>query len=315
MLFRSVAASAVLATLTYALVERPIRARPTSRLQALSLITALSIVAVAARIITALDGVPERFPSVAAELLATRYDFKSDAHLGTCWLTATAGADGFDRTCLPTVGGLFVWGDSHAARLRPGIERMLGARSVIGSATRDVCPPSLRGDGPCEAGNRRVLERLATSPPATVVLFAHWSAYAPEIIDDLPALAARAHASGVRRVIVIGPAPKWPGKLPTLVYAAWRRGTIDQPFPRRLATELDEGARALDHRMAGLAWSTGVEYVSLVDLLCTREGCLTYVPDSATDLMSYDYGHLTTAGATVVARALRLTSESGPRSP
>ena len=50
----------------------------------------------------------------------------------------------------------------------------------------------------------------------------------------------------------------------------------------------------------------GVAYVSLLELLCNADGCLTYVPGSTTDLMSYDYGHLTTPGATLVARGLAL---------
>jgi len=43
--------------------------------------------------------------------------------------------------------------------------------------------------------------------------------------------------------------------------------------------------------------------VSLIECLCNAEGCLTLVPQSA-DLTTWDYGHLTTPGAELVARYL-----------
>lgn len=55
--------------------------------------------------------------------------------------------------------------------------------------------------------------------------------------------------------------------------------------------------------IGAVARSHGVGYFSLVHEVCNAEGCLTRVPGS-TDLFSWDYGHLTTAGAAFYAKRL-----------
>ena len=60
---------------------------------------------------------------------------------------------------------------------------------------------------------------------------------------------------------------------------------------------MDEYLRAM------FAHHPSVRYVSLIDCFCTSDGCLTRVPPSG-ELTTWDYGHLTTPGAEVVARYL-----------
>ena len=305
-----VVASLALAGLTYALVERPLRTRRASTTQAVTLATALVLVAAAGRIIERLDGVPQRFSTVAAALLERTYDYLSDAHAGECWLDTHAAADGFAATCMPAHTAIFVWGDSHAARLRPGIER--ATQAVIGSHTRDVCPPSLATTGDCLASNRATLAALARAKPETVVLFASWSAYPSEVIDELPRLAQTLVDAGVRHVVIAGPAPRWTTNLPELVYEAWSEQALHSPVPARLTSHLLDSVAAADRALAAVTWPAHARYVSVLSLLCTTLGCLTFVPGS-TELTAYDYGHLTTAGAELVARGLRLEQVSEAR--
>jgi len=53
---------------------------------------------------------------------------------------------------------------------------------------------------------------------------------------------------------------------------------------------------------------TSVGYVSVRDLMCNADGCLTHVGDGADQIVSFDYGHFTTAGAAYVAKRLLLPS-------
>ena len=49
----------------------------------------------------------------------------------------------------------------------------------------------------------------------------------------------------------------------------------------------------------------GVTFLSMDDLLCNEKGCLTMVgPKLETDLIVWDYGHLTTAGSKYVSERL-----------
>jgi len=42
-----------------------------------------------------------------------------------------------------------------------------------------------------------------------------------------------------------------------------------------------------------LSKDLGVTYISMTNILCNVEGCLTRVGDRAEDLVTFDYGHLT----------------------
>lgn len=298
-----VSGAVVLASLTY-LVERALRARRATLAQAVTLATCLVVIGASGRIIAGADGFPGRFPAAVRELLAYRYDYLADAHAGECWLSVRDPVSGFRASCFPAAEArpvLFLWGDSHAARLRPGLERV-APEYAIGSATRDLCPPVLDAPGTCGASNQEILAKLEAKPPAIVVLFANWS---DPSIGALPGLGQRLVVAGVRRVIILGPAPHWSPNLPVAMYEAWSHGTVTQPIPRRSAQHLDRGVFALDQRMRAMPWSRGVELVSVLDRLCDPAGCATYVPGTDA-LTAYDYGHLTTEGATFVARGLSL---------
>ena len=58
----------------------------------------------------------------------------------------------------------------------------------------------------------------------------------------------------------------------------------------------------MDAQMKLMKLPTGASYVSLVDKLCDEKGCLTMTgPDIETDLLVWDYGHLTLTGSQWVA--------------
>jgi peptidoglycan/LPS O-acetylase OafA/YrhL len=301
--------SLALAALTYLLVERPLRSREATGVQALALSLVLVAAAAGGRGVAAMDGFPGRFPVVVQTLLDYHYDFLTDAHAGECWIAAPEPATAFRASCFPSATEghpvLFLWGDSHAARLRPGVEAVYGQSYRIGSATRDSCPPALDAPGPCGEGNRFILAELVRTRPAIVVLFANWSG-GTEAIASVVRTSEELVGAGIPRVVIVGPAPHWTTNLPTAIYEAWRHGSVAQPLPQRLRSGRSMVPYDVERAMKGSTWPRSVEYHSALDLVCDGDGCLTFVPGSSTELMTYDYGHLTTAGAAVVARGLHL---------
>ena len=152
-----------------------------------------------------------------------------------------------------------------------------------------------------------MLEQIARMKPQTVILFAAWTHY--QVDWQSPTAAKTALLAtidalqrlGIGRIIVIGPAPVWKGGLPKLMYRAW----TDSPFhvvPERLATGLDPRVPTADRALHAELVPRHVEYFSMTDFFCTEAGCLTQVPASATRLVTWDSGHLTTDGAVFVAR-------------
>jgi lysophospholipase L1-like esterase len=64
--------------------------------------------------------------------------------------------------------------------------------------------------------------------------------------------------------------------------------------------------RKIDEAFAAMSNTADVRFMSAYDALCNDDGCLTHTPKSKAELLSWDYGHFTTAGARFVATLLQL---------
>jgi hypothetical protein len=91
-----------------------------------------------------------------------------------------------------------------------------------------------------------------------------------------------------------------------MINASWRdpRRRLPQRTRHGLSPGIERIDEAMAEAMARRSSGSGAAYVSAWRELCTDDGCLTYVDDRPDGLTSWDYGHLTTAGATYLARRL-----------
>jgi lysophospholipase L1-like esterase len=64
--------------------------------------------------------------------------------------------------------------------------------------------------------------------------------------------------------------------------------------------------RNVDEVLAAASAAADVRFVSAFDALCNEDGCLTHTPKSKAELLSWDYGHLTVAGARFLATLVKL---------
>jgi hypothetical protein len=60
----------------------------------------------------------------------------------------------------------------------------------------------------------------------------------------------------------------------------------------------------IEPKMRELAKKMGVRYLSIVDVLCNTNGCITRFGDTADKLSSFDGGHLTTHTSEYVVEQL-----------
>jgi peptidoglycan/LPS O-acetylase OafA/YrhL len=178
-----IAASFVLATLSWRFVERPLR-RPMPRIRLFpAAATAMAVAFGAGSIAASTDGLPQRLPVRLQRILAEEDDH--EPRIGHCFpLTARDVEAG--RPC--TIGAasnrptFLLWGDSHADAIIPPIDRIAkqAGRSGIfaGGAS---CAPLIGVTTPmatCRPFNDAV-KKLALSPTITdVILEARWAKYA-----------------------------------------------------------------------------------------------------------------------------------------
>lgn len=299
------AATVVLAVATYRLVERPVQRRDTSLRQFASLAIPLTALAIFGYVSISVD--PRAWiypPDIRAAAQYATYKTGSGARVGACWVVSEA--MDFAPECYfkradekPRVA---VWGDSHAARLYPGLLQALSDDVEIAQFTKDGCNPSDQRETPCGATNRLVVDYLTKTPVTTVIIFANWSVYYsfPTFQADLERTLSRLRFSG-KQVVVIGPFPNYWAPLPDIIVKDWLAGRISG-VPERIQGIPVEATTKAERLVSMVSAAQKLRFVSLVAQLCDERGCLSSVPSGENQLITWDYGHMTLAGATLVAK-------------
>lgn len=250
-------------------------------------------------------GVPQRFPIEVQQVLAMEaYDYTTDARYPACWLGDNDEPRAFAAECLATRDSdtaltVAVWGDSHAARLYPGLRNVLPEAVGLTQYTRNSCPPMSAIRPACSAGNEAVLTDLGANPPDVLVMYAAWPNYGgwgtgSSFPEKLAATIASAKRAGIPNIWLVGPAPIFRPSLPELVVDIW---TESGSMPDRLPGDIEGTVRETDLVLRAIATAAQIEYFSPSDALCNDEGCKTHTDRSFADLVTWDYGHLTTSGA------------------
>ena len=311
----ALAASVVLASLTYQFIERPVRHRVSIRKTVLTLSLGMACVGVVGLVTYWSRGMAERsvnhderrqfmhhYEHLGRELAGPYHlecDFyDSERHGRKPSIDASCVNPGGDET-------VFLWGDSHAQALSHGIRSLMPREGRVAQVATAGCKPNLGptdtlspGDA-CNASNAFALAAIERLKPAVVVM----AQVDRHTATDWGAIAKALRQRGVGKVLLVGPMPRWDPSLPAIVaHLHW-----GQPHERVL-DGLEHDPIETDRLMASrYGTSKDLTYVSMVSGLCNQEGCMATVPGmGGTDLMAWDSGHLTPdASVFVVERLLR----------
>lgn len=308
----AVAASIILAWLTYRFLEKPIRFGTRTPALPVALAASMACTAAAAYFVYLQAGFPTRFPPMVQAVTQFKYDHAADYREGSCLLFPEQDYAAFAECASSDQGKptLLLWGDSYAAHLYSGSVAVLGAKYRIVQRTSASCPPILDLDVDqrphCRAINDKIREWVLRERPARVVLSAKWTKFTPaeieRITSKLQATITQLNAEGVTGLTLVGPFPVWRD---SLVKQLYKYALLNKPqvLPARMTFGLDHYFEQLDPRFDAIAEATGIEYVAPSRILCNQSGCLTRMGDGADSLASFDEGHLTSmASQYVVSR-------------
>ena len=228
----------------------------------------------------------------------------------------TPTGDFFARNgCLDTVAGrptVLLMGDSHSASLSLGLRNWAKSANVNLVMTPGFYSPwlyCLRESDACLGDyHREVLKTIDATKPDVLIIDVYWAQantlqlfpdlahYKAHVVDAIMKLANRL---GVKRVIVTGEIPTWRTDLPHELI----RNFIEkrQKVPERTFVGVAKESLEMDAAMRTWTFPPNYQYFSVKDALCNADGCLTRVGSNpATDLIVWDYGHLTQAGSDYV---------------
>ncbi|HWZ05312.1 MAG TPA: acyltransferase family protein [Bradyrhizobium sp.] len=285
----------ILAWLTYRFVEIPLRRQPKA---VAGLSFALLAVGLAGIATAANSGFPLRFPAEirAIAMLAPQ---SNDGFGDKCFLEGPGAR--LDANCIEQGDKplLFLWGDSTAAALYPGLKRAeetvpfrLARFAVPG------CAPILAASVSCDGNNDLVFGFVKSSRPDIVLLHAMWDR--THNLDRLAATIEQLKALKIPRIVILGPVPLWKRTLPLALVNAYR---LTHVIEDRISAGVT-GAGS-DEQMRSFSQAHGVEYISAWRVLCDGNGCLTRVGPTAEEVVTTDIVHLSNAGSKYLVEKIK----------
>ena len=313
-----------LAWATWQLLEKPLRFGWRSGWKPLVLSLCLITLAGGGFAIYRAGGVEQRFMGDEIREFARIpnsyefFDYGNMVRWGRCHSVSVEVA--LTKDCFaPTEEAVFLWGDSYAAALYGGMERVRDRHVYphhISQLTDGHGPPFLRDDAKTEDGktlrqaNENRLAMVERFRPRVVLI--NWmpqgsnAVYDMDMaIDMLADLVSRIRAvSPASRVLILGPVPEWQGSLLRQVINYYiRNGSLPPRYMRDgLIPVIAEWDRYFKANVGRLG---GAEYLSAVDAMCNADGCITRLSNNPRDLTAVDWGHLTPAGGDHLIEALR----------
>ena len=180
----------------------------------------------------------------------------------------------------------------------------------IAQWTAAACPPTvsaMAGESTtCPQRRAAALHQLTFINVDTVALGGAWERYLElgrsrdEIIGAVAETIRRLKTLGVKRIVIFGPGPLWRTSLPVDLFRFMAR-TRTSEVPERFG-EVSDVLWSLDSAMAALAAADHVQYVSVLNSFCNKDGCLTVGDRSLSrpDLLYRDRDHLTVSGSKVL---------------
>jgi peptidoglycan/LPS O-acetylase OafA/YrhL len=287
-IWAAIVVAVILSWLTYRFVEIPIRRKRNAVSLASFGLIAVGIVGI---VTYGNAGLAFRFPREIREV-AQLSPKQNAGFRDTCFLEAPGTHFGPDCVEPGNEPLMFLWGDSTAAALYPGLKSAETAIPFrLARFSAPACAPILAvGSKRCDEVNEIAFGFLKSSRPKIVLLHAMWN----DVInlDRLQETIRQIQFVAPGRIVILGPVPVWKRTLPTALVNAYR-------FKHVIADRIRSGVSGPDSdlRMEAFSKAVGVEYISAWRALCNPEGCLTRLGPDAKDVVTSDQVHLSDAGS------------------
>lgn len=248
------------------------------------------------------EGFENRYTSSQIELLNFKsYKERDELYRNrVCFLRRDMDESSFSDIC--TDGPIYIWGDSHAASISYGMRKL----NKLSQYTSSMCPPILELDIPgrphCSNTNEAIFNSIDSNNPKLVFLSANWILKSYK--DSYSSLEKTFDRLSYRypniNFYVLGGLPQWTPALPNTMVKA---DQLLQEKETYLKNQLYHEVKLKDIEIERIVnrSNENVKFISLLNLLCRDDECLSQVSYPKNEPTAFDYGHLTGSGSIKVS--------------
>jgi hypothetical protein len=239
-----------------------------------------------------------------------KYDRREAYREGDCFLGLEQKYSAFKDDCFsPTNNGtsIMIWGDSHAAALSYGLRKnFLNVTQLTASGCVPITGVDPINSSHCVDINNYVMEKINEFRPDILIIHANW--FAPKNIIESGLKDALSHTaldirsrSPKTRIIIIGGVPQWRPSLPVLLLKI----NIELMEEAYVYSQDYYNIQSIDRILLDVANASNTTFISVIEIVCNKNRCLSSVKDDGVyEPFAWDYGHLTKASSSLLAKEI-----------
>jgi|MDTG01.5.fsa_nt_gb peptidoglycan/LPS O-acetylase OafA/YrhL len=300
----------VLSVTSYFFIERPFRNKKTIKSKSFIkvILSLFLIIFIICFQISNSKGIPKRYSQEILSIIDFNYDYKKIYREGTCLIEdKLKSKKNYFKKCKiekkNNKRNLFIWGDSLAAHLYPGISNKYQDNYTIWQRTTNGCKPAILPNKSketlknCALINSLILEEILKEKPEKIFLSAFWN---KKDLKEIEKIIRILKENNLSQIYLIGPSPRWHDPLPKILLKKYR---LSRRIPEYLSDKNHKGNFILDNQFNNFAKNNNLQYVSPINILCKKNyTCLTRVGNQANSIINWDENHFTEKASIFIFR-------------
>ncbi len=292
--------SMFLASITYYFIENKIRYTKgiKSTLSVVVLCLFMILMSIYGFVVYKTDGFKDRMSGKISLISGDiNFNWKDGVRGGVCHIMDDIDAEKLTNNRNDCVSKnrnqIFLWGDSHAGASYPGVNDLAIRNGLnVSQITGAKRVPFKGSSNIADEQYREAINYIGDIKPLFVFLDARWTVHGkpkdvfPKLENTINEIKER---SPETVIYVIGPAPEWHDNLQKILYVMAVHGEY---LPKYTKNSMNEWVIKFDREFRSLLSNSGIHYISLIDVMCNDDGCITNINGNPETITAIDYGHL-----------------------
>lgn len=248
-------------------------------------------------------GLKERFPEEIRKIADFSYDPTFDYSKGKCFISSNVNIKNIFSDCITQPSNkkkVFLWGDSLAAQLIPGLINQYGPNNKFIIRTVEACPSYLfHENDKCKNINEIIFQELKLEKPETLVIAGSWGQDQDKLDHDILNLEKTfklINDLNINKVVVFGPVVRWNKPPKKIIIKHYQK---KRNIPDFLEVKNFDKLIEFEIYLKNLTKKNNFTYISHLEKLCDLKlkSCKYFIDGNPEDLIYWDENHFTHNGS------------------